>query len=317
MAVSVNVNNLSLCHQGSNGVSTATVPDVCNTPSPGGPVPMPYPNIALSSDLAKGTSAVSADGGNMCAIQGSEFSRSTGDEPGTAGGVTSGVFAKQASWITFSFDVKLEGQGACRLTDKMFHNSQNTVNAAGELQALVAAHPEVAVICKVICACNAAPGTGVAGQKLKQQCVSSGLQTMDDLAGNHSTIKPEINYDMTQMPPSPIMSRSNPLRGTEYLPGRLGDIPGFEPGMGMVRRPDAVIVRNGGLPPTQDNLAAVVEIKFPPDSMDASQRQAYQRIKGRTPIWSSSPRRPVSAPTATSASLRSRSPSRPGNQRRP
>jgi len=133
MGVTINVNGLSLCHKASGGFSAATIPDVCKTPSPGGPVPIPYPNIATEQDLAKGTTTVKADGGNMCANYGSEFSRSTGDEPGTVGGVLSGTFIKEATWITYSFDVKLEGKGACRLTDKMFHNHQNTVNLAGKI----------------------------------------------------------------------------------------------------------------------------------------------------------------------------------------
>jgi hypothetical protein len=135
MSVTVNINNLTLCHRGSGGISTASVPDVCNTPAPGGPIPLPYPNIAMSSDLANGTSGVTADGGNPCANYGSDFAKSTGDEPGTAGGVISGTFTKEATWLTFSFDVKLEGRGACRLTDKMFHNSMNTVNVSGLVQA--------------------------------------------------------------------------------------------------------------------------------------------------------------------------------------
>jgi hypothetical protein len=136
MAITINVNKLSLCHKGSDGISEATLPDVCLTPA--GPVPVAYPNVAYSRDLAKGTTTVDADGGNMCANYGSEFSRSTGDEPGTAGGVLSGTFMKEATWITFSFDVKLEGKGACRLTDKMFHNHMNTVNLSGERQAKLA-----------------------------------------------------------------------------------------------------------------------------------------------------------------------------------
>ncbi len=136
MPITIRINNLSLCHKGSNGISTATIPDVCNTPSPTGPIPIPYPNIAMSSDLVQGTTTITADGGNMCANYGSEFSKSTGDEAGNLGGVASGTFIMEATWITFSFDVKLEGKGACRLTDKMFHNHQNTVNMAGELQAL-------------------------------------------------------------------------------------------------------------------------------------------------------------------------------------
>jgi len=133
MAVTITINNLTLCHKASTGVSMATIPDVCKTMSPG-PVPIPYPNVALSSDLANGTTTVQADGGNMCANYGSEFSVSSGDEAGAVGGVTSGVFKKEATWITYSFDVKLEGKGACRLSDKMFHNHQNTVNMSGLLQ---------------------------------------------------------------------------------------------------------------------------------------------------------------------------------------
>jgi hypothetical protein len=140
MAVTVKVNGTgnSLVHKGSDGVSTATLPDVCKTPSPGGPVPVPYPNVAFSSDLANGSTTVKADGGKMIAVKGSEFRRSTGDEPGTAGGVKSNTFAKEATWLTYSFDVKIDGRNACRLTDKMLHNHQNSANLAGEIQAYLA-----------------------------------------------------------------------------------------------------------------------------------------------------------------------------------
>lgn len=149
MTVTISVNNLTLCHCGSDGISTATLPDVCKTPSPSGPIPVPYPNIAKASDLAKGTKTVVADGGNMCANFGSELSRSTGDEAGSAGGVTSSTFLKEATWITYSFDVQLEGKGACRLTDKMFHNHNNTVNMAGEIQkALGVNDKEFCELCK-------------------------------------------------------------------------------------------------------------------------------------------------------------------------
>jgi hypothetical protein len=152
MPVTVNINGLSLVHRSSGGVSSATIPDVCLTPSPGGPIPLPYPNVALSLDVSGGTTSVTADGGNMCAINGSEFSRSTGDEPGTAGGVLSGTFIKEASWLTFSLDVTLEGQGACRLSDKMFHNHFNTVNAAGVVQEAIA-DPILRQLCKILCEC--------------------------------------------------------------------------------------------------------------------------------------------------------------------
>jgi Domain of unknown function (DUF4150) len=128
MGVTVAINNLSLSHKGANGIAAATVPDVCKTPSPGGPVPVPYPNIARSDSLSNGTNTVQADGGNMCAIKGSEYSMSNGDEAGTAGGVKSSVNMKEAKWITYSMDVKFEGQNACRLSDKMTNNHENTVS---------------------------------------------------------------------------------------------------------------------------------------------------------------------------------------------
>jgi hypothetical protein len=136
MSVTINVNGLSLAHKGSDGIAVATLPDICKTPSPSGgtPVPVPYPNIAVSADLSKGTTTVTADGGNMIAIQGSELSRSTGDEPGTAGGVTSSTNMKEATWLSYSFDVTFEGKGACRLTDKLMMNHANTVCLAGFLQ---------------------------------------------------------------------------------------------------------------------------------------------------------------------------------------
>ena len=136
MPVSIKVNGVanSLVHKGSNGVSVATIPDVCKTPSPGGPVPIPYPNISQAATLAKGTTTVKADGGMMIAVKGSEFSLSNGDNAGVAGGVKSSTFMKESTWILYSFDVKMDGKNACRLTDKKFQNHENTADLAGVLQ---------------------------------------------------------------------------------------------------------------------------------------------------------------------------------------
>jgi hypothetical protein len=133
--VTVKVNGVanSLVHKGSNGVSVATIPDVCKTPSPGGPVPIPYPNISQSVTLSKGTTTVKADK-MMAAIKGSEFSLSNGDNAGVAGGVKSSTFMKESTWILYSFDVKMDGKNACRLADKKFQNHENTVDLAGTIQ---------------------------------------------------------------------------------------------------------------------------------------------------------------------------------------
>lgn len=140
MSVTVKVNGTanSLVHKGSSGRAKNTVPDVCKTPSPGGPIPVPYPVIlSMSSDLSGGTVTVNADGGNSCAIKGSNFSRCSGDEAGTAGGVKSSTNMKESAWILYSFDVKLEGQNACRKSDKMMMNHENTLCMTGEDQAEV------------------------------------------------------------------------------------------------------------------------------------------------------------------------------------
>ena len=156
MPVTVKVNGAanSLVHKGSNGISVATIPDVCKTPSPGGPVPIPYPNISQSATLAKGTTTVKADGGMMIANKGSEFSLSNGDNPGIAGGVKSSTFMKESTWILYSFDVKMDGKNACRLTDKKFQNHENTADLAGLFQFPVMVQqtdPECTVCCAIIC----------------------------------------------------------------------------------------------------------------------------------------------------------------------
>ena len=124
------VNGLGLTYKGTIGISTATMPDVCKTPSPGGPVPLPYPNIANQSSLRNGTTTVKAKG-KMIAIKRSQYGRSNGDEPGTVGGVKSNVNMQATDWITYSFDVKMDGENACRHTDQKFHNNQNTVDLNG------------------------------------------------------------------------------------------------------------------------------------------------------------------------------------------
>jgi hypothetical protein len=126
------VNGLGLTYKTTMGISMATIPDVCKTPSPGGPIPIPYPNIAKHSSLTGGTTTVKAKG-NMIANKGSQYGSSNGDEAGTAGGVKSGVNMKATDWITYSFDVKVDGKNACRHTDKKFHNNQNAADLGGQV----------------------------------------------------------------------------------------------------------------------------------------------------------------------------------------
>lgn len=172
VTVKVNGTSNSLVHKGSNHFAKNTIPDVCKTPSPGGPVPIPYPVIiSLSSDLKNGTTTVKADG-NSCAIKGSQFSRCSGDEPGTAGGVVSSTNMKEATWILYSFDVKMDGANACRLTDKMKMNHGNTVclGGAGGPPVSVAEQVKKAkdALCKKLCNSNT-----TSSNKLEHACQNS------------------------------------------------------------------------------------------------------------------------------------------------
>ena len=116
-------NSRGIAHKGSGGMSTV-FPDVCKTPSPGGPVPIPYPNIGKASDTSQGPKKVTTDG-KMPMVKGAKYSTSTGDEPGSAGGVISGVNKGECEFMMYSFDVKFEGKNVCRLGDPLWHNKKN------------------------------------------------------------------------------------------------------------------------------------------------------------------------------------------------
>jgi hypothetical protein len=125
MAQSTFANSRGIAHKGSGGMSVA-FPDVCKTPTPGGPVPIPYPNIGQASDTSQGPTSVKTDG-QMPMVKGAQYSRSSGDEAGTVGGVVSNVNMSVCEFLLYSFDVKFEGKNVCRMGDPLFHNKKNIV----------------------------------------------------------------------------------------------------------------------------------------------------------------------------------------------
>ena len=143
MPATVNVNNRTVVHANSGGVCMG-MPDVCKTPTPGGPVPIPYPNIAKSQDTAMGSSTVTVDGQPIM-LKDSCFSQSTGDEAGSAGGVLSSLIKGKAEFINYSFDVMVEGKNVCRLGDMMLLNNRNTPPAP-EVQPPLVVLPSFAVL---------------------------------------------------------------------------------------------------------------------------------------------------------------------------
>lgn len=116
-------NSRGIVHKGSGGMSIA-FPDVCKTPSPAGPIPIPYPNIGKASDTSGGPTSVKTDG-QMPMVKGAKYSRSMGDEAGSAGGVMSGINMGECEFMMYSFDVKFEGKNVCRMGDPLFHNKKN------------------------------------------------------------------------------------------------------------------------------------------------------------------------------------------------
>jgi len=118
------VNGLSPVTKASGGKVIAA-PDVCKTPVGSAIVPIPYPNISKSGDLAKGSKSVKINGASVC-LSTSEFSTSTGDEAGSAKGIVSGTTKGKVHPVNYSFDVKIEGKSVVRNTDLFTGNNRNT-----------------------------------------------------------------------------------------------------------------------------------------------------------------------------------------------
>ncbi|MCP3170193.1 DUF4150 domain-containing protein [Myxococcus qinghaiensis] len=122
----VYANGRSILHKGDGNTHTSAAPDVCKVPTPGGPVPTPFVNSAQDAMLSKGSTSVTI-GGHPVALTNSELSTSSGDEPGTAGGLISSKFKGKMAWGSGSVDVKVEGRGVVRYLDVTLHNG-NTFN---------------------------------------------------------------------------------------------------------------------------------------------------------------------------------------------
>ena len=131
MAATVTANHQTVVHRNSGG-TVVTSTDVCKTQTGIAVVPIPYVNTARSSDTTQGSTTVTMDA-NPVMLSDSVFSTSSGDEPGTIGGVSSGVNKGKAKFVTTSSDVIVEGKPVGRRMDLMVSNlsaSGNTPPAA-------------------------------------------------------------------------------------------------------------------------------------------------------------------------------------------
>lgn len=115
------INGLTAVHAGSGGILVTS--DICKTPPFCQPVP--FSNVAMSSDATGTASSVVVNGNPVCHVA-STFAKSSGDEAGSCGGIMSGTIAGMAEFITFSPNVFIEGQPAVRQGDMMVSNMRNT-----------------------------------------------------------------------------------------------------------------------------------------------------------------------------------------------
>ncbi len=102
-------------------------PDVCLTPTPAGPIPIPYPNIAMGPmgvPAAYNVLFMCAPAHNMS----TSVPLSNGDNAGIATGVASGMVMGPSRPVTGAFTVLIGGMPATRLTSM---NIQNSTNAPG------------------------------------------------------------------------------------------------------------------------------------------------------------------------------------------
>jgi hypothetical protein len=99
-------------------------PDVCLTPSPAGPVPIPYPNIAMGPTAIPNVPTV-LFGGTPAHNMATTIPMSNGDNAGLATGVASGMVMGPCRHLTAAFTVIVKGMPATRLTSVSLQNSTN------------------------------------------------------------------------------------------------------------------------------------------------------------------------------------------------
>ncbi len=98
-------------------------PDVCLTPTPVGPVPIPYPNISTGAMANPASTALTVLTDAMPSLnQMSMIMLSNGDNAGVNMGVASGMVMGPTEFILGSFTVLMGGAPAQRLTSLTGHN---------------------------------------------------------------------------------------------------------------------------------------------------------------------------------------------------
>ena len=105
-------------------------PDTCKTPTPGGPVPIPYPNLSQPTLAVNTALKVFIMCMPVVSLK-SQIPISSGDEAGSLGGVASGVFIGPTTFSKGSSKVLVEGMPCVHLTSMTKQNGMSPNNPAG------------------------------------------------------------------------------------------------------------------------------------------------------------------------------------------
>jgi hypothetical protein len=101
-------------------------PDVCNTPSPVGPIPIPYPNMATGLTANPATACKKIYLSCMPAHNlATQVPISQGDNAGVGLGVASGTVMGPAKHMMGSFGVIYEGSPATKMTSLTGQNGMS------------------------------------------------------------------------------------------------------------------------------------------------------------------------------------------------
>jgi hypothetical protein len=128
MANEVFANNREIACKSGSGITTAEFPDVCFTPpqTPATPpgVPVPYPNTARSGDGTEGSRNVLISDKEVLLKDTSFLKTSIGDEAGCAPkkGIVTSTTKGKAYFISWSMDVRAEGENLVRHMDRTTNN---------------------------------------------------------------------------------------------------------------------------------------------------------------------------------------------------
>ncbi|MBX3271622.1 MAG: DUF4150 domain-containing protein [Sandaracinaceae bacterium] len=113
------------------GGQTFAFPNVCNTPSASGTIPIPYTSLGDVSDTDSDTCSdkVKISNKYVCTVE-SEIGSTSTDEGGTSGGVISGQNSDLCVWENGSSKVNVEGDAIARFLDPVASNG-DSANAYG------------------------------------------------------------------------------------------------------------------------------------------------------------------------------------------